>query len=70
MIKDAIIVIGAVALVAFVLLTGDFRSNVRVYDCGMAEWHPDIPPKVKQECRNRGKEEWQKQHPSKASHIT
>lgn len=23
----------------------------RIYDCGMAEWHPDIPPKVKEECR-------------------
>ena len=23
------------------------------YDCGMAEWHPDIPPKVKEECRKR-----------------
>jgi len=21
------------------------------YDCGMAEWHPDFPPKVKEECR-------------------
>lgn len=25
--------------------------ETRVYDCGMAEWHPDIPPKVKEECR-------------------
>lgn len=23
----------------------------RIYDCGMAEWHPDIPPNVKEECR-------------------
>jgi hypothetical protein len=23
----------------------------RVYDCGMAEWHPDIPKEVKEECR-------------------
>jgi hypothetical protein len=23
----------------------------RFYDCGMAEWHPDIPISVKQECR-------------------
>jgi len=28
----------------------------RVYDCGMAEWHPDIPPAVKEECRKRFKE--------------
>ena len=25
----------------------------RIYDCGMAEWHPDIPPTVKEECRKR-----------------
>ena len=25
----------------------------KVYDCGMAEWHPDIPPQVKEECRKR-----------------
>jgi hypothetical protein len=30
-------------------------SEERVYDCGMAEWHPDIPPKVKEECRKRYK---------------
>jgi hypothetical protein len=69
MIKDAIIVIGAIVLVTVVLFTGDFRSDVRVYDCGMAEWHPDIPNAVKDECRRRGREEWQKQHPSKTGHI-
>ncbi len=26
-------------------------ENVKIYDCGMAEWHPDIPVEVKQECR-------------------
>ena len=70
MIKDTILVIGAIFLVVLILFTGDFRSDVRVYDCGMAEWHPDIPPKVKQECRNRSLEEWKKQHPSKTSHTT
>jgi hypothetical protein len=24
----------------------------------MAEWHPDIPPKVKEECRERRQQEW------------
>jgi hypothetical protein len=27
------------------------RQQGRYYDCGMAEWHPDIPNKVKEECR-------------------
>jgi hypothetical protein len=25
--------------------------ETRVYDCGMAEWHPDIPIEVREECR-------------------
>ena len=37
----------------------------RVYDCGMAEWHPDIPPKVKEECRQRNLEEWKKKNEGK-----
>jgi hypothetical protein len=28
------------------------KRTVR-YDCGMAEWHPDIPVQVKEECRKR-----------------
>jgi hypothetical protein len=32
----------------------------RIYDCGMAEWHPDIPVEVKEECRRRHYEEWKK----------
>jgi hypothetical protein len=37
----------------------DTGENYRVYDCGMAEWHPDIPPNVKEECRRRARELWQ-----------
>lgn len=29
------------------------ESGYKIYDCGMAEWHPDIPPEVKEECRKR-----------------
>ena len=25
--------------------------ETKVYDCSMAEWHPDIPKDVKEECR-------------------
>ena len=31
----------------------------------MAEWHPDIPPKVKKECRELKQQEWKKQHEGK-----
>jgi hypothetical protein len=40
----------AVLLVIF-LVFSDFGNTTRVYDCGMAEWHPDIPLAVKEECR-------------------
>lgn len=29
------------------------EEGYRVIDCGMAEWHPDIPVEIKEECRNR-----------------
>lgn len=27
------------------------EERVKLYDCGMAEWHPDIPKEVKEQCR-------------------
>jgi hypothetical protein len=42
-----ILVLIAVAILAFT----DYGSRTVVYDCGMAEWHPDVPAKVKEECR-------------------
>jgi hypothetical protein len=36
-----------------VLLFNIEIPEYRVYDCSMAEWHPDIPKEVKQECRKR-----------------
>ncbi len=29
------------------------EEGYRVIDCGMAEWHPDIPAEVKEECRRQ-----------------
>ena len=56
--KDTIITIILVVVLAMIMLFSDFTgSKVIVYDCGMAEWHPDIPPKVKEECRRLKTEE-------------
>jgi hypothetical protein len=44
-----------------ILAFTDYGSQGKVYDCGMAEWHPDIPTKVKEECRRLHYEEWKKQ---------
>jgi hypothetical protein len=29
------------------------EERIKFYDCGMAEWHPDIPKEVKEECRKQ-----------------
>ena len=36
--------------------------SYRVYDCGMAEWHPDIPKEVKEECRKRKQQDWKQNY--------
>ena len=42
----------SLAMIGLVVI-GNGLPTQRVYDCGMAEWHPDIPPQVKEECRKR-----------------
>jgi hypothetical protein len=36
----------------------------RYYDCSMAEFHPDFPPEVKEQCRRIRQERWIEQHHS------
>jgi len=61
--RDKITFIVAVMAIISALLMIFSTDGVsgRVYDCGMAEWHPDIPPKVKEECRRRALEIWKEQ---------
>ena len=33
------------------IIFGNTLPQERVYDCSMADFHPDFPPKVKEECR-------------------
>jgi hypothetical protein len=42
------------------LLMGINEERSKAYDCGMAEWHPDIPARVKEECRQLRREEIRK----------
>ena len=55
----------AATIAWIVLLAWVPMPEYRVYDCGMAEWHPDIPPKVKEECRRRALEYWHEQQSEK-----
>lgn len=46
---------GAVAATVFwalLLVLIPFPEG-KVYDCSIAEFHPDVPPKVKEECRKK-----------------
>jgi hypothetical protein len=52
-----------IACVVWVLVLSQVDiPEYRVYDCNMAEWHPDIPIDVKEECRKRRYQDWKKQN--------
>ncbi len=59
--KDKWLLILVIIIVIFLLFSNFGEQRGRIYDCGMAEWHPDIPPAVKEECRRRALEYWREQ---------
>ena len=59
--KENIALVVAILAILAAVMYVDTGESYRVYDCGMAEWHPDIPPKVKEECRRRALEQWREQ---------
>lgn len=63
--KENIAVIVAFLAIVAALLYVAPEEQYRVYDCGMAEWHPDIPKSVKEECRRRAIEHWREQQNKK-----
>lgn len=63
--KDKFIVGISLIVAAAFLLFGDFTPEGRVYDCGMAEWHPDIPLEVKEECRKMKREFYEQEQQKK-----
>jgi hypothetical protein len=48
--KNLIIILISLVCICILLFT-DFGNQGKVYDCSLAEWHPDIPVQVKAECR-------------------
>ena len=54
--KDSIIVMIGLSLVAIIAVFSDFYPEGKVYDCTLAEISPDYPIEVKQECRRLLKE--------------
>lgn len=58
-IEIALVIIGSI--IALVIVVFAFpKHEVKVYDCGMAEWHPDIPNEVKEQCRKLRAENFNK----------
>ncbi len=51
--KYAIGAVIATIFWALILSLIPMPEEHKIYDCGMAEWHPDIPKEVKEECRKR-----------------
>jgi hypothetical protein len=56
--KNMLAVIGLFFIAFVIILFRVDSPREVVYDCGMAEWHPDIPASVKEECRRIRIEEW------------
>jgi hypothetical protein len=67
--KDLIVLVVMIAALLMLLFT-DWGPQGRVYDCGMAEWHPDIPTEVKEECRKMRMEDFQRQQPLERKTIS
>ena len=59
--KENIALVVAILAILAAFMYFDTGEGYRVYDCGMAEWHPDIPNQVKEECRKLHHEEWKRQ---------
>lgn len=59
MIREIVLAVVFVALAAvgFYFLFSDVANRQAgvYYDCSMASFHPDIPPAVKEACRNRNR---------------
>lgn len=55
-----ILTLAAAALLSY----SDFgdSNQVKIYDCSIAEWHPDVPINIRKECRKLRLEEEYRQN--------
>ena len=47
----AFVFIGLVLAMVGLIVVGNHLPRQKVYDCSLAEFHPDFPAEVKEECR-------------------
>ena len=45
------IVVGLALAMVGLIVFGNSLPREQVYDCSLAEFHPDYPPQVREECR-------------------
>ena len=52
--SEKVLIFSSLVVVFGFVLANSYEEPVRVYeyDCEIAEFAPDVPPKVKEECRN------------------
>lgn len=46
-----ILAVGVAIVLAWLIWLVTPQEHYRVYDCSLAEFHPDYPPQVREECR-------------------
>jgi len=63
--KENIALVVAILAILAAFMYADTGEGYRVYDCGMAEWHPDIPLEVRKQCRELKHQEWKKENEGK-----
>ena len=50
--RDTVLIIGVVVLLVMLLISTNFGAGrTVVYDCRLAEFHPDFPLDVREQCR-------------------
>ncbi len=61
--RNSIALASVTIFLVLILVFTDFGNpnSGRIYDCGMAEWHPDVPINVKEACRKIILEELERQ---------
>jgi hypothetical protein len=50
-VRKIIILLLSVVVIFILMFSGFGKQQEKVYDCSIAEFHPDYPVRVKEECR-------------------
>jgi len=68
--KNILLVIVAFIAVFLIVINNWDEPSGRYYSCRDVEFHPDVPPQVKVECRKLIREKLEEEHKRKYGYIT